>query len=207
MNTLNFPLSLEDSATLLKILYIGISYEEKQALQRIRSENYMLYYKNIVKERKTSMINNSHRRIAELSAQLVTTTRQSTEETLKQKYSTQSTSSIEEAICLSAQLLTMVPIERSFATGEPITISYQTKFVWKAEHTIKDLLMKEFVPQVTMKEHGKLGKIFNARNFERIAKIEVRWTNNLADHLRMRDDDKAVELFHCASLLALRKRR
>jgi hypothetical protein len=55
--------------------------------------------------------------------------------------------------------------------------------------------------QKNMSESVKLEKIFNARNLEHIAGIKVRWTSNLADHLRMRDDDTAVELFHYASFL------
>jgi len=58
-----------------------------------------------------------------------------------------------------------------------------------------------------MKDHVKLEKIFNAMNLEHIAGIEVRWTSNLADHLRMRDDDKAVEIFHYATFLRLHQSR
>ncbi|KAF8854411.1 hypothetical protein BDZ45DRAFT_597067 [Acephala macrosclerotiorum] len=52
-----------------------------------------------------------------------------------------------------------------------------------------------------MTEQVKLEKIFNARNLEQIGGIKIRWTSNLADHLRMRDDDTAVELFHYVSFL------
>jgi hypothetical protein len=50
-------------------------------------------------------------------------------------------------------------------------------------------------------ERIKLEKSFNALNLQRIAGIEIRWTDNLADHLRMVDDDKAVAVFHHASFL------
>jgi hypothetical protein len=50
-------------------------------------------------------------------------------------------------------------------------------------------------------ERIKLEKSFTALNLQRIAGIEIRWTDNLADHLRMIDDDKAVEVFYHASFL------
>ncbi|KAF4947997.1 hypothetical protein FGADI_9992 [Fusarium gaditjirri] len=47
----------------------------------------------------------------------------------------------------------------------------------------------------------KLDKIFNANNLGKIAGIEVIWTTNLADHLRLMKDDQAVAVFHHASFL------
>jgi hypothetical protein len=64
-----------------------------------------------------------------------------------------------------------------------------------------DLVNTQIAPQTMMRENVKLEKIFNARNLERIAGIEIRWTSNLVDHLRMRNDDTAVEIFHYASFL------
>lgn len=50
-------------------------------------------------------------------------------------------------------------------------------------------------------ERIKLEKSFNALNVKRIGGIEIWWTDNLAEHLRMMDDDKAVAIFHHASFL------
>ncbi|KAH6672874.1 hypothetical protein B0J14DRAFT_512752 [Halenospora varia] len=47
----------------------------------------------------------------------------------------------------------------------------------------------------------KFEKSFNAVNLQRIGGIEIWWTDNLADHLRMTNDDKAVAVFHHASFL------
>ncbi|KAH6675929.1 hypothetical protein B0J14DRAFT_477619, partial [Halenospora varia] len=55
------------------------------------------------------------------------------------------------------------------------------------------------------KEAVKLERIFNATNLEQIAGIEVRWTSNFADHLRMRGDDKAVGIFRYATFLKLQQ--
>ena len=53
----------------------------------------------------------------------------------------------------------------------------------------------------------KLEKSFTAVNVQRIAGIKIWWTDNLADHLRMMDDDKAVFIFHYASFLEHQKHR
>ena len=50
-------------------------------------------------------------------------------------------------------------------------------------------------------ERIKLEKTFNALNLQRIAGVQIRWTDNLADHLRMMDDDKTVAVFHHVSFL------
>jgi hypothetical protein len=50
-------------------------------------------------------------------------------------------------------------------------------------------------------ERIKLEKSFNALNLQRIAGIEIWWTDNLADHLRMMDDDRAIAVFRHASFL------
>ena len=90
------------------------------------------------------------------------------------------------------------------ASGQSIRVSGETKLDWK-DGTIKDLVNSEIVCQSDMNEGVKLEKIFNARNPERIAGIKIRWTSNLADHLRMREEDTAVEIFHYASFLRFHK--
>jgi len=54
-------------------------------------------------------------------------------------------------------------------------------------------------------ERIKLEKSFNAVNLERVAGVEVWWTDNLDDHLRLMNDDKAVAIFHHASFLEYQK--
>lgn len=61
----------------------------------------------------------------------------------------------------------------------------------------------EYFSRVPIRSHEqvKLEKPFKALNLQQIAGIKIWWTNNLADHLRMRDDDQAVEIFYHASFL------
>jgi len=60
-------------------------------------------------------------------------------------------------------------------------------------------------PSVQKLDHAgvKLESGFTARNLEKIAGIKIRWTPNLADHLRVTDSDdcQILYLFHHASFL------
>ena len=73
--------------------------------------------------------------------------------------------------------------------------------------------LEEFVhgyfntPRTLTQETVKFEKIFTARNLERIAGMEIEWTNNLADHLRLTDGDKKVAIFHHASFLGFQLKR
>ena len=55
-------------------------------------------------------------------------------------------------------------------------------------------------------DHVKLERLFNARTIERIAGIKITWTSNLADHLRLLDDDTGVVIFHNAFLKKMESR-
>lgn len=77
----------------------------------------------------------------------------------------------------------------------------QRQITWKENDSILGLLEREFSNHVEIKDNVKLEKLFTARNMERIAGLEIIWTNNLADHLRLFDDDTRVAIFHQACFL------
>lgn len=56
-------------------------------------------------------------------------------------------------------------------------------------------------------EKVKLEKTFTAKNISRIAGLEIIWTDNLVDHLRLTDDDTKVHIFHHASFLEYQRHR
>jgi len=56
-------------------------------------------------------------------------------------------------------------------------------------------------------ENISLERKFNARNLGRIAGIQIAWTKNMADHLRLIDDENKVLIFHYASFLELQRDR
>lgn len=77
----------------------------------------------------------------------------------------------------------------------------QRRIVWKEDGSILGLLELEFSNQAEVKDNVKLERLFTARNMERIAGLEIIWTSNLADHLRLFDDDTRVAIFHQACFL------
>ncbi|KAK4208661.1 hypothetical protein QBC37DRAFT_353187, partial [Rhypophila decipiens] len=103
------------------------------------------------------------------------------------------------SIDLAGRLLLMVELG-SFDHAPPL-ISPPTGCHWN-EGTIKEHIDRCFPVNPALGHEGaKLGTIFNAPNIERIAGIEILWTDNLADHLRLTNNDKQVAVFHHASFL------
>jgi hypothetical protein len=67
---------------------------------------------------------------------------------------------------------------------------------------LQGFFQKVFPSDPVLSAEGvKLGSMFLACNLERIAGIKIVWTTNLADHLRMIDEDKRLFIFHHASFL------
>ncbi|KAL9582190.1 MAG: hypothetical protein Q9212_003444 [Teloschistes hypoglaucus] len=112
--------------------------------------------------------------------------------------------SFANAVDLAVRLLTMMEIgnvPNSYISRRPLE--------WKGG-SLRTFLYAEFPASVRLiREHVKLERLFQLYNLERIAGIKIRWTNNLADHLRMiGDDDEEVAIFGCASYLnAVRARQ
>ncbi|KAH6672957.1 hypothetical protein B0J14DRAFT_654684 [Halenospora varia] len=111
---------------------------------------------------------------------------------------------LEGSINFAARLLIMVPAWGMISMGRSLIVTGETKLDWK-DGPIRQLVLHHFDHQVQMTEKVKFEKLFNARNLERVGGIKIRWTSNLADHLRMREDDRTVELFHYVSFLDLHK--
>jgi hypothetical protein len=74
--------------------------------------------------------------------------------------------------------------------------------------SLREFLESYFEPERKLaNESVKLEKVFKASNLDRIAGLEVVWTDNLADHLRLTDDDRRVHIFHHASFLETQRQR
>ncbi|KAL2062787.1 hypothetical protein VTL71DRAFT_5859 [Oculimacula yallundae] len=174
------------------------------------SDSFFSYYtKTLESCRKNSLIS-SHRDVISLLeiVQQVDVTRSSIEEVLRVELLNEENDEAEEIIhdTINLALRLLLMVDAGGQSAHSLSIGYRlsrgTIFNWK-EGTLTELIQREFGGQNVMKEQVKLERIFNARNLERIAGVELRWTSNIADHLRMRDDDTAVELFHYASYLKL----
>jgi hypothetical protein len=57
------------------------------------------------------------------------------------------------------------------------------------------------IPQISPRWNIRLEKSFNAESLQRIAGIKIRWTDVLADHLLLNEDDNTLHLFRAAPLL------
>ncbi|KKY20365.1 hypothetical protein UCDDS831_g04854 [Diplodia seriata] len=102
---------------------------------------------------------------------------------------------INNAIDWAARLVTMMDI------GQPhCAYSAHRPLLWDKD-SLRAFVSNHFEPARQSAGYVRLPKLFNARNLELLAGIKVSWTNNLSDHLRLRDDDKEVLVFHHATFL------
>lgn len=100
----------------------------------------------------------------------------------------------------AARILTMMEIGRprcAFSVRKPL--------LWDTG-SLREFVANHFNPEAKEAGHVRLQKIFHARNLERLAGIQIEWTNNLADHLTLKDDDTKVLIFHHATFLEQTRR-
>jgi len=99
------------------------------------------------------------------------------------------------AIDWAARLVTMLEIGRlQFAcqSQEPLT--------WE-QHSLKDYIASVFVPGRLDVGHVRLEESFNVQSLQKLANLEIEWTNDLMSHLSLRNDDTKVLIFHHVSFL------
>ncbi|KAL1622338.1 hypothetical protein SLS56_008775 [Neofusicoccum ribis] len=102
---------------------------------------------------------------------------------------------IHNSIDWAARLLTMMEI------GQPhCAFSARRPLVW-SKASLRAFVANQLEPEKRDNGYVRLPKIFTARNLELLGGIKIAWTNNLADHLSLRDDDKTVLIFHHATFL------
>ncbi|KAK7959784.1 uncharacterized protein PG986_004638 [Apiospora aurea] len=107
---------------------------------------------------------------------------------------------LENAIDLAASLALMC----DFGIA-PLGFSGRTELEW-TRGSLQAFLADYFnEPPVLSLESMKLEKTFIARNLTTIGGIEIIWTENLVDHLRLSDDDTKIHIFHHASFLEYQK--
>ena len=67
---------------------------------------------------------------------------------------------------------------------------------------LQEFVNETFEPK-QLPDEQRFEQLFNARNIDRIAGIRIMWTCNLADHLKLEEDDTIVKIFSHASFLEL----
>jgi hypothetical protein len=107
------------------------------------------------------------------------------------------------SIDLAARLLLMMNID-----SRETSIHRPDQLIWEAG-SLKHFVRQWFdLSNSGMKTFGlKVERTFTARNLERVAGLKIIWTDNLANHLRVTDDDTRVFIFHHASFLQCQLQR
>jgi hypothetical protein len=81
------------------------------------------------------------------------------------------------------------------------TYSGRKKLLW-AQGPVQEFLQETLLKPISLEHDGiRLNDMFNVCNMVRIAGFKVELTSNLSDHLRLRDIDKTISVFHHASFL------
>ncbi|KAI0450626.1 hypothetical protein F5B21DRAFT_528830 [Xylaria acuta] len=86
--------------------------------------------------------------------------------------------------------------------GGPNTIRWDTG-------SLREFTEKYFGPRAGIKlqpDKPQIGRIFTALNLRKIEGMRIEWTRNLADHLRLVDDDKTVSIFDCVAFLRFQRK-
>lgn len=94
-------------------------------------------------------------------------------------------------------------------------ISLESTVIWQNRSTMEDFLEEQFPrwrppsgPQSFFQKPLTLEKVFNARNLDRIAGMDIYWTDSLVDHLLLKerkDGNSTLFIFHNVSFLRFHK--
>ena len=89
---------------------------------------------------------------------------------------------------------------------EPGETELDQKQISWSEGDVATLLQRAFPKETKLDGKGLLPRTFHARNLERLGSIQILWTHNLLDHLRLQDPAKEgapfrVSVFHHARFL------
>lgn len=79
----------------------------------------------------------------------------------------------------------------------------QKPLLWETG-SLKDLVQDRFAGLAILPRRVvrvKLDRLFTARNLERIAGLQIIWTDNISDHLRLMVDDTRIAIYHHVSFL------
>jgi hypothetical protein len=108
---------------------------------------------------------------------------------------------LENSVNLVSSLLLMIHCSH-FSYG----FSGRTRLQW-VQGSLRQNVAHHFAGSpVLSHEKVKLEKYFTAINLSRIAGLEIVWTDNLIDHLRLSDDDTKVHIFHQAAFLECQRK-
>jgi hypothetical protein len=105
----------------------------------------------------------------------------------------------DDTIDLAAQLLLML----SFRSPQ-YAISGTERVLW-AEGALESSIQQHFSGPKLTDTTVTLDAEFTGYNIEKVAGIEISWTDNLADHLRLIEGETKVAIFHHVAFLECQK--
>ncbi|CAI6100305.1 unnamed protein product [Clonostachys chloroleuca] len=108
----------------------------------------------------------------------------------------------EDILHLTARLLVMCNIGRLINQANP-----RQYLEWKRTSNLQGVITAHFRPEPQLQGRTRLPKTFDAWAVERIGGISIQFTDNLADHLLLVNDDTAVLVFHHVSFLELQTKQ
>ncbi|KAL8669840.1 MAG: hypothetical protein Q9168_005592 [Polycauliona sp. 1 TL-2023] len=138
-------------------------------------------------------------------------TNESPREELEKVVATRLDKSIDHSLLGSVIIDFTVSIRSLMIVGRSAgDVSYDDFVVWEpfmylhpGLNNLQPNLLNATFPSPAFLDTVKLPQSFTASNLEKVGGIRVLWTNNLADHLLLRDDDTKIMLFHHVSALRL----
>lgn len=110
---------------------------------------------------------------------------------------------LEGSVTLVARLISMTNIgPRAYAQDDLTSIG------WNDDSTsLRELLARRFPTCApTVSEDVVFDEEFTAHNLKRFAGLEIIWTDNLAEHLRLSSDRRRLSIFHHATFLKWQSR-
>jgi hypothetical protein len=109
----------------------------------------------------------------------------------------QAAASVQTAINLCAGLVTMCNF------GDPkYGFSSREHLPWSSHQTLRQAIAQHFQREKKLQpDNPRMRRLFTARHLVSIGGLKIRWTNNLMDHIRLSDDDRAIFIFHNADFL------
>lgn len=216
----NLPTSRKAKVELLALLWANSRLQDIQGLQLKCAEPYLEYYSaqcdlfSIEQSYCLSTAQNdpkllpTHRDIVRI-AQLTVETRNRHDllevlrnDLLLPHYSSINCSVAQQDEALDIVINWCVRILTMTAIGQiKCAFSPRKPLEWK-NGSLQDFLTRLFTPEKPCTTQVRLEKAFTVRNLERLTGLRIEWTNDLASHLSLREDDTKLLIFHYATFLS-----
>jgi hypothetical protein len=194
---LEYPIPAETQARILKSLWDTATYAPLNPFFQYYTEQCRIAFHAHGRQ----MWAKSHQQILDLASHLQNgIVRQDLKPCLLLHRDGQSPSegegTFDASVDLAVRLILMIDI------GElRNAFSGRRRLIW-VEGSLQDFVNDIFLDKVSLSHDGiRLGTPFTARNLDRVTGFRVELTTNLADHLRLRYEDRTVSMFHHASFL------